>query len=58
MAITNYTQLKDAIANFLARDDLTDQLENFVQLAEARMIILIILLKLEQMPQEVRPALK
>ena len=37
MAITNYTQLKDAIAKFLARDDLTDQLENFVQLAEARM---------------------
>ena len=33
MAITNYTQLKDAIAKFLARDDLTDQLENFVQLA-------------------------
>lgn len=37
MAITTYTQLKDAIAKFLARDDLTDQLGNFVQLAEARM---------------------
>ena len=37
MSISNYSELKTAIANFLARDDLSDQIPNFIQLAEARM---------------------
>lgn len=37
MSISTYSELKSAIANFLARDDLTDQIPNFIQLAEARM---------------------
>lgn len=37
MSISTYAELKTAIANFLARDDLTDQIPNFIQLAEARM---------------------
>ena len=37
MSIGSYSELKTAIANFLARDDLTDQIPNFIQLAEARM---------------------
>ena len=37
MSISTYSELKTAIANFLARDDLTDQIPNFIQLAEARM---------------------
>jgi hypothetical protein len=37
MSITSYQDLQDAIANFLARDDLTAQIPNFIQLAEARM---------------------
>jgi len=37
MSISNYAELKTAIANFLARDDLTDQIPNFIQLAESRM---------------------
>lgn len=37
MSITSYQDLQDAIANFLARDDLTTQIPNFIQLAEARM---------------------
>src|SRR5210317_497856 len=37
MSIGTYAELKTAIANFLARDDLTDQIPNFIQLAEARM---------------------
>lgn len=37
MSITSYQDLKDSIANFLARDDLTTQIPNFIQLAEARM---------------------
>jgi len=37
MSIASYSELKTAIANFLARDDLTDQIPNFIQLAEARM---------------------
>ena len=37
MTITNYTQLKSTIADFLARDDLTSQIPTFIQLAEGRM---------------------
>lgn len=37
MSISTYTELKTAVANFLARDDLTSQIPNFIQLAEARM---------------------
>ena len=37
MSIGSYQELKDAIANFLARDDLTAQIPDFIQLAEARM---------------------
>lgn len=37
MAITSYTDLQTSIANFLARDDLTSVIPDFIQLAEARM---------------------
>lgn len=37
MSINTYQELQDAIANFLARDDLTSQIPNFIELAEARM---------------------
>lgn len=37
MAITNYSELQASIANFLARDDLTAQIPDFISLAEARM---------------------
>lgn len=37
MSISTYTELKTAVANFLARDDLTSQIPNFIQLAESRM---------------------
>ena len=37
MSISTYSELKTAIANFLARDDLTDQIPNFIQLAEGRL---------------------
>lgn len=37
MAIGTYSELKTAIANFLARDDLTDRIPEFINLAEARM---------------------
>src|SRR5210317_2096975 len=37
MAITNYSELQTSIANFLARDDLTAQIPDFISLAEARM---------------------
>ncbi|MEK9654394.1 MAG: hypothetical protein VW202_01710, partial [Halieaceae bacterium] len=36
MSISTYSELKTSIANFLARDDLTAQIPNFIQLAEAR----------------------
>ena len=35
MALTNYTTLKAAIANFLARDDLTSEIDDFIDLTEA-----------------------
>lgn len=37
MAITNYSELKAAVANWLARSDLTDRIPEFIALAEARM---------------------
>jgi len=37
MAISTYAQLQTAIANFLARSDLTQQIPDFIALAEARM---------------------
>ena len=37
MSITNYTQLKTAVANFLARSDLTDRIPEFISLAEGRL---------------------
>ena len=36
MAIASYADLQASIANFLARDDLTAQIPDFIQLAEAR----------------------
>ena len=37
MSISTYAELKTAIGNFLARSDLTDQIPNFILLAEARL---------------------
>lgn len=37
MAITTYATLQTAIANFLARSDLTAQIPDFITMAEARM---------------------
>ena len=37
MAISTYTELKTAVANWLDRDDLTDRIPEFITLAEARM---------------------
>jgi len=37
MAFTTYTELKNTIADYLARDDLTTQIPDFVRLAEARL---------------------
>ena len=37
MAFTSYTDLKTTIANYLARSDLTDQIPDFITLAEARL---------------------
>ena len=36
MAITTYSELKTAIADFLARDDLTNEIDTFIDLAESR----------------------
>ena len=36
MAISNYTELQTAVANWLDRDDLTDRIPEFISLAEAR----------------------
>ncbi len=36
MAISNYTELNTAVANWLDRDDLTDRIPEFIALAEAR----------------------
>jgi hypothetical protein len=37
MAINTYTDLKTALANWLARDDLTSYLDDFIDLAEERL---------------------
>jgi|TARA_B100001063_G_scaffold176389_1_gene165320 hypothetical protein len=37
MAITTFAELKTAVANFLARSDLTDRIPEFISMAEARM---------------------
>lgn len=37
MALTNYTELKSSIADFLNRDDLTSVIPTFIALAEAQM---------------------
>lgn len=36
MAITNYSELQTAVANWLDRDDLTDRIPEFIALTEAR----------------------
>jgi len=36
MSINTYSELKTAIANFLARDDLTSRIPEFIEIAEAR----------------------
>lgn len=36
MAITNYTELQSAVAGWLARDDLTSRIPDFITLAEAK----------------------
>ena len=36
MAISNFTNLKTAIANYLNRDDLTSYIADFISLAESR----------------------
>ena len=35
MALDSYTNLKTAIANFLGRDDLTSEIDDFIDLTEA-----------------------
>lgn len=37
MAFTSYSELKDSVANYLARTDLTTQIPDFIGLAERRM---------------------
>jgi len=37
MALSTYTELKDAIADWLDRSDLTDRIPDFIALAEARL---------------------
>jgi len=37
MALSNYTELKDAIADWLDRSDLTNRIPDFIALAEARL---------------------
>lgn len=37
MAFTSYSELKDSVANYLARTDLTAQIPDFIRLAELRM---------------------
>lgn len=36
MALSNYSELQAAIANWLNKEDLTDQIKDFIRLAEAR----------------------
>jgi hypothetical protein len=37
MSLTNYSDLKTSVANYLARTDLTNQIPDFIRLAEYRM---------------------
>ena len=37
MALANYSDLKTSIANFLSRDDLTSNIDDFIDLTEARL---------------------
>lgn len=37
MALANYSDLKAVIADYLARDDLTDQIPDFIRLGESRL---------------------
>ena len=37
MALGTYSDLKTAVANHLARDDLTSVIDDFIDLAEARL---------------------
>jgi hypothetical protein len=37
MTISTYSELKSAVASYLARDDLTSQIPTFIQMAEARL---------------------
>lgn len=37
MALTNYSELKTAVANYLGRSDLTSQIVDFINLAETRL---------------------
>ena len=37
MALATYSDLKTSIANFLARDDLTSNIDDFIDLTEARL---------------------
>ena len=37
MSLDTYSNLQTSIANFLARDDLTTNIPDFISLAEARM---------------------
>jgi hypothetical protein len=37
MSIANYAELKTAVANFMARSDLTSQIPDFITMAESRM---------------------
>ena len=41
MALDSYTNLKTAIANFLARDDLTSEIDDFIDLTEADFFVLL-----------------
>jgi hypothetical protein len=37
MSIATYSELKTAVANYLARTDLTDQIPDFIRFAEIRL---------------------
>ena len=36
MSITNYSELKTAVANYMLRSDLTSRIPEFIQFAESR----------------------
>lgn len=47
MAISNYVELKDAAANWLARDDLTARIPEFITLCEAKLNRLLFVRQME-----------